>query len=81
MQSDGRSLIERAVVGLTIGVIGLYRMMISPVLPRCCGFVPSCSAYAEQAFRKHGLLVGLKLSMLRILRCHPLGGSGCDPVP
>ena len=74
-------MIERAVVGVALGAIGLYRLLLSPVLPRCCRFVPSCSEYAEQAFRKHGFLVGLKLSALRILRCHPLGGGGCDPVP
>lgn len=81
MQLDGGSLIERAVVGVALGAIGLYRMLLSPALPKCCRFVPSCSEYAEQAFRKHGFLVGLKLSVLRILRCHPLGGGGCDPVP
>ena len=71
----------RVGVELAIAVIGLYRFIISPLLPRCCRFIPSCSQYAEQAFRKHGMLRGLRLSALRILRCHPFGGSGIDPVP
>ena len=71
----------RVVVGLALAVIGLYRLIISPLLPRSCRFIPSCSDYAEQALRKHGVLGGLKLSALRILRCHPFGGSGIDPVP
>jgi hypothetical protein len=72
----GRVVVKAAVAG-----IRLYRLLISPVLPQCCRFTPSCSDYAEQALRKHGVLVGLKLSALRILRCHPFGGSGLDPVP
>ena len=71
----------RVVVGLALAVIGLYRLIISPLLPRSCRFIPSCSDYAEQALRKHGILRGLKLSVLRIIRCHPFGRSGIDPVP
>jgi len=71
----------RAVVGLALAIIRLYRLILSPVLPRSCRFIPSCSEYAEQALSKHGILRGLKLSALRILRCHPFGGSGIDPVP
>jgi putative membrane protein insertion efficiency factor len=71
----------RVVVGLALALIRIYRFVISPLLPRCCRFIPSCSEYAEQALRKHGVLRGSKLSVLRILRCHPFGGSGEDPVP
>jgi putative membrane protein insertion efficiency factor len=74
-------IVRRVLVGLALAVIGLYRLIISPLLPRCCRFIPSCSQYTEQALRKHGMLRGLKLSALRILRCHPFGGSGIDPVP
>jgi len=72
---------ERAAVGLALLMVGLYRSLISPILPRCCRYVPSCSEYAEEALRRHGILRGLRLSVWRILRCHPFGGSGIDPVP
>jgi putative membrane protein insertion efficiency factor len=72
---------RRVVLRLALALLRLYRLVISPLLPRCCRFTPSCSAYAEQALAKHGIRRGLKLSVLRILRCHPFGGSGIDPVP
>jgi len=71
----------RVVVGLALTLIRVYRLVISPLMPRCCRFIPSCSEYAEQALMRHGILKGSKLSVLRILRCHPFGGSGMDPVP
>ncbi len=64
-----------------IGVVRVYRRWISPALPPACRFVPSCSAYAEEALRKHGAARGSWLAARRLLRCHPFGGSGYDPVP
>jgi putative membrane protein insertion efficiency factor len=75
------SIGRRVAVWLALGAIGLYRRLISPLLPRCCRFTPSCSEYATQALKKHGILRGLRLSAWRLLRCHPFGGSGIDPVP
>lgn len=72
---------SRVAVGLAVALIRLYRLFVSPLLPRCCRYMPSCSEYAELALRQHGMVRGLKLSALRILRCHPFGGSGIDPVP
>ena len=46
-----------------------------------CRFIPTCSEYAVQALKKHGPFKGLYLAIKRILRCHPWGGSGYDPVP
>ena len=63
-----------------IGVIGAYRRLVSPVLPRACRFVPTCSDYAAEALRKHGAVRGGLLALRRLLRCHPFGGSGLDPV-
>lgn len=63
-----------------IGVIGAYRRLVSPVLPRACRFVPTCSDYAAEALRKHGAVKGGLLALRRLLRCHPFGGSGLDPV-
>jgi len=61
--------------------LGAYRRRISPLLGANCRYVPSCSAYAEQAVARHGVARGLWLAALRLLRCHPLGGRGLDPVP
>ncbi len=62
-------------------LILIYRYGISPFTPGSCRFHPSCSAYAEDAFRTHGAFRGGFLAIRRILRCHPWGGSGYDPVP
>ncbi|MDE6153747.1 MAG: membrane protein insertion efficiency factor YidD [Muribaculaceae bacterium] len=58
-----------------------YRASISPMLPPSCRFTPTCSEYALEALRKHGPVKGSYLTIRRILRCHPWGGSGYDPVP
>ncbi len=65
---------------LTLPVI-FYRRCISPMKPPTCRFTPTCSEYAIQALRKHGPFRGSWLAVRRILRCHPWGGSGYDPVP
>ena len=62
-------------------LIKFYQLCISPLKPACCRFTPTCSQYALEAFRKHGPFKGLYLSVRRILRCHPWGGHGYDPVP
>ena len=61
--------------------VHFYRMCISPMLPPSCRFTPTCSQYALEALRKHGALRGSWLTIRRLLRCHPWGGSGYDPVP
>ena len=61
--------------------IRLYQWFISPLLPAACRYQPTCSAYAIEAIERHGLMRGLNLTMWRLLRCHPWGGSGYDPVP
>ena len=61
--------------------IRIYRRYISPLTPPSCRFTPTCSQYAMEAIQKHGPVKGLYLAIRRILRCHPWGGSGYDPVP
>ena len=61
--------------------IYFYKGAISPLTPTSCRFTPSCSTYAIEALRRHGPVKGLYLAIRRILRCHPWGGSGYDPVP
>jgi len=64
-----------------IGLIQLYRYLISPMIGSRCRFLPSCSEYAIEALRRHGLVRGAWLTTQRLLRCHPWGGHGYDPVP
>ncbi|HSM05427.1 MAG TPA: membrane protein insertion efficiency factor YidD [Longimicrobiales bacterium] len=64
-----------------MAVVRFYRGWISPLTPPSCRFTPTCSAYALEALESHGALKGSWLSVRRILRCHPWGGSGHDPVP
>lgn len=66
---------------LMMGIINVYRYCISPLLPRSCRFHPTCSAYAYEAIRIHGIGNGIKLAAQRLLKCHPWGWSGFDPVP
>lgn len=61
--------------------IRFYQIAISPLLGPSCRFTPTCSEYARQAILKHGPLKGLYLAVRRLMRCHPWGGSGYDPVP
>lgn len=61
--------------------IRLYRLVLSPLLPRACRFYPSCSAYALTALEKHGAIYGSALTVRRICRCHPFNDGGLDPVP
>ena len=76
-----KSGIKRASVWLLILPIRFYQLSISPMLPQSCRYTPTCSQYAIEALRKHGALRGGWLALKRILRCHPWGGSGYDPVP
>ena len=71
---------ELAILPFT-ALIRFYQICISPLKPSCCRFTPTCSQYALEAFRKYGPFKGFWLSLKRILRCHPWGGSGYDPVP
>ncbi len=66
---------------LMIALIKLYRKFISPIKPPCCRFIPTCSAYAIEAFTKRGFFAGLILTVWRILRCNPFARGGYDPVP
>lgn len=66
---------------LLIAPIRFYQRCISPLTPPACRFTPTCSQYMLEAIQKHGALRGLYLGTRRILRCHPWGGSGYDPVP
>lgn len=66
---------------ILIGLIRFYQKCISPFLPNVCRYRPSCSEYFIQALQIHGVFKGTYIGTKRILRCHPWGDSGYDPVP
>lgn len=75
------NLLSKVISWLLVLPIRFYRSAISPFLPPACRFTPTCSAYALEAIQKHGPAKGVWLTLKRIARCHPWGGSGYDPVP
>ena len=66
---------------LLMAIVRFYRVAVSPWTPPSCRYDPTCSAYALEALERHGAVRGSWLAFRRILRCHPWGGSGYDPVP
>jgi putative membrane protein insertion efficiency factor len=69
-----------AVQGISLP-IHVYRYAISPLLPASCRHIPTCSQYSLEALKMHGIITGTALAANRIIRCHPWGTQGYDPVP
>ncbi len=66
---------------VAVGVIRAYQLVVSPLLPRCCRFSPSCSQYAIECIRAAGVARGSWLALRRFWRCSPLYRGGYDPAP
>lgn len=79
--SRWRRLTARAAARALIGLVRTYQWTLSPWLGGDCRYQPSCSVYAVEAIERCGVLRGTRLTAARLLRCHPWGGSGYDPVP
>jgi uncharacterized protein len=62
-------------------LVRAYQVLAPPLMRGHCRFAPSCSEYAHESVKRHGLARGLAFTARRIARCHPLGASGFDPVP
>jgi len=74
-------ILRNGFIWIAIIPIRIYQYSISPLLPTSCRHVPTCSQYAIEALKTHGMLRGTYLAAHRILRCHPWGTHGYDPVP
>ena len=72
-----RNVTTRAV----LAALRLYKTLLSPLFAGSCRYLPSCSDYMAEAVERHGAAAGTALGLRRLSRCHPLGGSGFDPVP
>ncbi|MHA7877577.1 MAG: membrane protein insertion efficiency factor YidD [Bacteroidota bacterium] len=75
-----RKVFDFLLTQLLIGLVLAYQYLIAPLIADCCRFSPSCATYAKEALIKYGAIKGMRLSIKRLVRCHPWGGSGHDPV-
>ncbi|HIE65937.1 MAG: membrane protein insertion efficiency factor YidD [Nitrospira sp.] len=57
-----------------------YQQFISPVFPPVCRFSPTCSSYSVQAVKRYGFIVGILMTLKRLMRCHPFSSGGYDPI-
>ena len=74
------AVVRSLALGGALGLIKIYRFTLAAALGGHCRFLPSCSCYAEDALRAHGVLRGSWLALRRIGRCHPWNPGGFDPV-
>ncbi len=63
-----------------LSIVRFYQSIISPLFPPACRFYPTCSSYSSEAVKRHGFLVGITMTMKRLIRCHPFCSGGYDPV-
>jgi putative membrane protein insertion efficiency factor len=73
--------VDRAMASTLRLLVRAYQLLVAPILPMSCRYYPSCSRYAAEALARHGGCAGTVLAVGRLLRCHPWGGHGIDPVP
>ena len=73
-------MIKNICTKCVISLIDIYKYLISPLLGNNCRFLPTCSDYAKESIIKFGLVNGVRLSLRRIVKCHPWGKSGHDPI-
>jgi len=74
-------VLRNILIQIIILPIRFYQLAISPLMPASCRHLPTCSQYAIEALKVHGIFKGSWLAFRRIIRCHPWGTHGFDPVP
>ena len=72
---------RKIIISPFVLLIKIYQIIISPAIGSNCRFNPTCSNYAIESLKKHGLVIGLYYSIIRISKCHPWEKTGNDPVP
>ena len=65
---------------IAVGLLRIYKLLVSPLLPSACRFHPTCSEYMREAIEKHGVVKGVGRGLRRLSRCHPFHEGGFDPV-
>ena len=73
-------MIKNICTKFVINLINIYKYLISPLLGNNCRFLPTCSEYTKESIIKFGLVNGVWLGLKRIVRCHPWGKGGHDPI-
>jgi putative membrane protein insertion efficiency factor len=81
LHSSGLKSASPVSVRIALAAIRGYQLLIRPMLTGSCRYLPTCSEYAAEAIVTYGALRGGWLGLKRVLRCHPFGGAGLDPVP
>ena len=77
--SSSEEASESVTMRVAMALLDFYKREVSPLLPKSCRYVPTCSEYARQAYKKYGTSKGFVLTAWRLMRCNPFGGKGYDP--
>ena len=75
-----KNFLQQSVTGFFLFLIRTYQVLVSPLFPPVCRFTPTCSEYAIDAIKSHGVFRGAFMALWRIMRCHPFADGGYDPV-
>jgi len=74
-------MLNKVVIFPLLIIIKAYQIILSPILGSNCRFLPTCSEYAIESLKSHGLIKGIMLTLKRVGKCHPWGNHGYDPIP
>ena len=73
-------MIKKFLTNFVVSLITFYKYLISPLLGNNCRYLPTCSEYTKESVKKFGIISGVWLGLKRIIRCHPWGKGGYDPI-